>query len=157
MQGFESFFSAAISYYISLLQHHCRNCGMVTCQECSSTRDCIYRYNFRSPVRVCDNCVEEVADSNTEWTRPIDGTGSQPNSASRFQSSLGEAPTSPGFTLRKEGKPLSSLMSGQDDFLELDQDSPFPGIRVREESDSMFETYVETNSTTEETEEGEGV
>lgn len=45
---------------VFFLQHHCRNCGLVFCDTCSSTSMPIPRYGYSEPVRVCDDCVKDL-------------------------------------------------------------------------------------------------
>ncbi|EGG13892.1 transmembrane protein [Cavenderia fasciculata] len=42
-------------------RHHCRRCGLVFCQKCSSNTAKIPQLNYNFvPVRVCDGCYQEV-------------------------------------------------------------------------------------------------
>jgi len=41
-------------------RHHCRNCGGIFCDECSSKRTRIAQLGYDEPVRVCDICAREV-------------------------------------------------------------------------------------------------
>lgn len=37
-------------------QHHCRSCGFVFCQTCSSKKLVLPQFGFSKPVRVCSTC-----------------------------------------------------------------------------------------------------
>lgn len=39
-----------------LRKHHCRNCGLIYCSDCSKSRIQIKEKNYRVPVRVCSRC-----------------------------------------------------------------------------------------------------
>jgi len=41
-------------------RHHCRNCGGIFCDECSSKRIRITQLGYEETVRVCDVCFREV-------------------------------------------------------------------------------------------------
>jgi hypothetical protein len=43
-------------------KHHCRHCGMIYCDPCSSNRVLLpHEYGYRDPVRVCMDCYEKMA------------------------------------------------------------------------------------------------
>lgn len=44
-------------------QHHCRNCGQVFCQKCSSKASIIPQYGIEREVRVCDPCFYKINPS----------------------------------------------------------------------------------------------
>ncbi|CAH3040159.1 unnamed protein product [Pocillopora meandrina] len=44
-------------------QHHCRNCGQVFCQKCSSKNSIIPHYGIEREVRVCDPCFYKINPS----------------------------------------------------------------------------------------------
>ncbi|XP_067043559.1 hepatocyte growth factor-regulated tyrosine kinase substrate-like isoform X2 [Acropora muricata] len=44
-------------------QHHCRNCGQVFCQKCSSRVSIIPQYGIEREVRVCDPCFYKLNPS----------------------------------------------------------------------------------------------
>ena len=41
-------------------RHHCRNCGGLFCNNCSSKRAKVLKYGFDSEVRVCDRCYNAI-------------------------------------------------------------------------------------------------
>ena len=41
------------------LQHHCRSCGTIICDECSKHKLPVPRIGYMLPVRICDNCYGE--------------------------------------------------------------------------------------------------
>ena len=49
------------------LQHHCRNCGQVFCNKCSSKQSIIPQFGIEREVRVCDTCFDKLNkyDANT--------------------------------------------------------------------------------------------
>ncbi len=47
--------------YLERRRHHCRMCGGVFCNSCSSRRAPVIKYGFSQPVRVCDYCFEHMA------------------------------------------------------------------------------------------------
>lgn len=56
-------------------QHHCRNCGQVFCQKCSSRVSIIPQYGIEREVRVCDPCFYKLnpsASKNEEGSKKSD-------------------------------------------------------------------------------------
>ena len=45
-------------------RHHCRMCGFVVCNACSS-RKCKIEHQSSRPLRVCDHCYESQTNTNT--------------------------------------------------------------------------------------------
>eukprot|EP00127_Corallochytrium_limacisporum_P002576 Clim_evm12s134 gene=Clim_evmTU12s134 len=41
-------------------KHHCRNCGQIFCQSCSSKNHAIPKYGYNDKVRVCDQCHSDL-------------------------------------------------------------------------------------------------
>lgn len=41
-------------------KHHCRACGDVVCQKCSSKNSIIPKYGIEREVRVCDSCYDKI-------------------------------------------------------------------------------------------------
>ncbi|RTG81657.1 uncharacterized protein DC041_0006765, partial [Schistosoma bovis] len=48
-------------FSISTRRHHCRNCGGIFCQNCSSNR--ASTTFSKDPVRVCQMCYEELTSN----------------------------------------------------------------------------------------------
>lgn len=42
-------------------RHHCRKCGMIVCQGCSSYEAVIPDSPYKEPVRVCDGCFLKMS------------------------------------------------------------------------------------------------
>lgn len=45
-------------FSVTVRKHHCRNCGNIYCNECSTKNAMIAAY--KKPVRVCDGCYDEL-------------------------------------------------------------------------------------------------
>ncbi|XP_076448857.1 hepatocyte growth factor-regulated tyrosine kinase substrate-like [Babylonia areolata] len=45
-------------------KHHCRNCGEVFCNKCSSKNSIIPKFGIEREVRVCDSCFEKLNKQN---------------------------------------------------------------------------------------------
>ncbi|PRP81219.1 hypothetical protein PROFUN_02053 [Planoprotostelium fungivorum] len=50
-------------------RHHCRACGRLACDPCSSNR-CVLKNVGISPVRVCDVCYEQVTQLSSSGVNP---------------------------------------------------------------------------------------
>jgi len=57
-------------FNVSRRKHHCRRCGGVFCQECSSNRMCLA--SSAKPMRVCDTCNNALLKNYTSLTSRID-------------------------------------------------------------------------------------
>jgi hypothetical protein len=65
------FLSFFLSFYISL-GHHCRHCGKIFCNICSSSRSLLPReFGLRDPQRVCDSCHQQLAPFQSILTADI--------------------------------------------------------------------------------------
>nr|AVV26981.1 GTP-binding protein Rheb isoform 1 [Entosiphon sulcatum] len=46
------------SFTLLVRPHHCRHCGGVFCDECTSSRCTIPKFEYTTPVRVCPGCFD---------------------------------------------------------------------------------------------------
>eukprot|EP01135_Chromosphaera_perkinsii_P009611 Nk52_evm61s1810 gene=Nk52_evmTU61s1810 len=46
-------------------KHHCRNCGQIFCQTCSSKTSTIPKYGYEKSVRVCDECYNSLRNNGS--------------------------------------------------------------------------------------------
>jgi hypothetical protein len=44
------------------VQHHCRNCGEIFCNNCTNQRITLPAMGYSSPVRVCYNCAKQILE-----------------------------------------------------------------------------------------------
>uniref|UniRef100_A0A1E1XHY8 Hepatocyte growth factor-regulated tyrosine kinase substrate n=1 Tax=Amblyomma aureolatum TaxID=187763 RepID=A0A1E1XHY8_9ACAR len=74
----------------SLVQrkHHCRNCGQIFCQKCSSQNAPIPRFGIEKEVRVCEACFEKLSAASKILTAKVSqkGSGSEQSSPSQTSS-----------------------------------------------------------------------
>lgn len=61
------------SFSILFRRHHCRNCGKVVCENCSSNRVLLPHVHETKPLRVCDECVEDLQNGSLTSSRPPSG------------------------------------------------------------------------------------
>uniref|UniRef100_A0A183EVL9 FYVE-type domain-containing protein n=1 Tax=Gongylonema pulchrum TaxID=637853 RepID=A0A183EVL9_9BILA len=61
-------------------KHHCRACGQIFCDKCSSKQSFLPQYGIEKPVRVCDGCYDKTpakksgAGSSSNSTQPTKTT-----------------------------------------------------------------------------------
>ncbi|KAK8772790.1 hypothetical protein V5799_012677 [Amblyomma americanum] len=74
----------------SLVQrkHHCRNCGQIFCQKCSSQNAPIPRFGIEKEVRVCEACFEKLSAASKIQAAKVSqkGSGSEQSSPSQTSS-----------------------------------------------------------------------
>lgn len=46
-------------------RHHCRKCGKGICSNCSRNQMSVPEHGWMDPVRVCDVCVSDYANSSS--------------------------------------------------------------------------------------------
>mmetsp|Transcript_35901 Transcript_35901/g.69733 ORF Transcript_35901/g.69733 Transcript_35901/m.69733 type:complete len:361 (-) Transcript_35901:199-1281(-) len=51
------------TFGIGLRKHHCRQCGRIFCNACSSQKLKVLEYGFTTPERVCDRCYGQLTGS----------------------------------------------------------------------------------------------
>eukprot|EP01095_Lingulamoeba_sp_RSL-Kostka_P017069 TRINITY_DN865_c3_g2_i1.p1 TRINITY_DN865_c3_g2~~TRINITY_DN865_c3_g2_i1.p1 ORF type:complete len:100 (-),score=12.05 TRINITY_DN865_c3_g2_i1:113-412(-) len=49
-------FICSVEFGFITRKHHCRNCGKIICNKCSSKRRRLPQFGITEPVRVCDSC-----------------------------------------------------------------------------------------------------
>eukprot|EP01039_Chlorochromonas_danica_P007393 gene7393-8178_t len=57
------------SFTLLFRRHHCRNCGILVCVNCSSNRFLLRHLHATLPVRVCQNCYQKLS-GNTVGDSP---------------------------------------------------------------------------------------
>eukprot|EP01104_Vermistella_antarctica_P012668 TRINITY_DN3713_c0_g1_i2.p1 TRINITY_DN3713_c0_g1~~TRINITY_DN3713_c0_g1_i2.p1 ORF type:complete len:300 (+),score=57.62 TRINITY_DN3713_c0_g1_i2:190-1089(+) len=68
---FKTCFKCSQSFSMVNRRHHCRHCGFIFCQNCTTKRLEIPRIRFAEPVRVCDECfvsIKTASPSPDVWT-----------------------------------------------------------------------------------------
>lgn len=53
-------FFCLFSHYI---QHHCRKCGRIFCDDCSKNHASLPSLGYSEPVRVCNECYKELTST----------------------------------------------------------------------------------------------
>ena len=73
--------SCGATFSFLLRRHHCRCCGAVFCESCSSHRTAAPGWGFEHPVRVCDECHAletrhlPLLLAGNVFAKPGEGTG----------------------------------------------------------------------------------
>ena len=55
------------SFSLARRRHHCRHCGGVFCDRCSSKKISLLRLGYVSPVRVCDSCFTRLSAESAAY------------------------------------------------------------------------------------------
>lgn len=50
-----------VAFSLMVRRHHCRACGQVFCQQCSSKTSTLPKFGIEKEVRVCDACFDKVS------------------------------------------------------------------------------------------------
>mmetsp|Transcript_44938 Transcript_44938/g.119582 ORF Transcript_44938/g.119582 Transcript_44938/m.119582 type:complete len:101 (+) Transcript_44938:3-305(+) len=56
-----------VAFSLFLRKHHCRHCGKIFCEDCSSKQCTIPQYEITKPVRVCDECFVVIKRTNFDF------------------------------------------------------------------------------------------
>ncbi|XP_033215310.1 hepatocyte growth factor-regulated tyrosine kinase substrate isoform X2 [Belonocnema kinseyi] len=58
-----------VTFSIVQRKHHCRACGQVFCQQCSSKVSTLPKFGFEKEVRVCESCYEQFNKPATSLSK----------------------------------------------------------------------------------------
>lgn len=47
-----------LKFSLTVRKHHCRHCGRILCNKCSSKEVHITKFNLAKPTRVCELCYQ---------------------------------------------------------------------------------------------------
>lgn len=88
-------------------RHHCRNCGLLFDQKCSSNQIPLPHFGITQPVRVCDGCHKKIASGAPPIPRPEPPTKLQPRDATYHSSSREDEDLQLALRLSLESAPVS--------------------------------------------------
>lgn len=116
-------------------KHHCRNCGQVFCDKCSSKSCPIPKYGMNDDVRVCDDCFDKL---NT--TKPLSRA---PEAVSNIPKDFGKAiPTKASAPVGKTEQELR-----EEEELAMALALSQSEAEAREKSNHSYSSYPFTSST----------
>ncbi|KAK6015813.1 FYVE zinc finger, partial [Ostertagia ostertagi] len=58
--------SADPNFRFSIVKHHCRACGQIFCDRCSTKEIPLPQFGIEKEVRVCDACFEKISSKTSE-------------------------------------------------------------------------------------------
>ena len=102
--------SCGVRFSFSERRHHCRNCGLVFCRNCSRFESEISRLRIRKPVRVCQNCF--VLLQTTEVTTGGGGASRGSNPPPTPSSKSGSASPAPGAMSKSSSQNIAQVAAG---------------------------------------------
>ncbi|XP_008071298.2 FYVE, RhoGEF and PH domain-containing protein 6 [Carlito syrichta] len=73
-------------------RHHCRACGKIVCQACSSNK-CGLDYLKNQPARVCEHCFQELQKLDQQHSPKIGAPGNHKSTSSALSSVLHSIPS----------------------------------------------------------------
>ncbi len=81
-----------VPFTLTVRKHHCRNCGYVFCQDCSSRTSALPEYGIPDEVRICETCHvrRQEAKVNLQKSAPLPVTPPS-NDLSEDDSELAQA------------------------------------------------------------------
>ncbi|KAI1294715.1 Pleckstrin homology domain-containing family F member 2 [Halotydeus destructor] len=137
-------------------RHHCRNCGRVTCGNCSKNKFLIKTQSMK-PVRVCDSCYESLCKERTSsfsikesdpdvktqvltFAPDVDGTDGRPPP---IKPPRQEAKAEPGVPVTATDDESSDNSSLSDEEVEVeDTDAPIedymPGLDIEDTKPKFY-------------------
>ncbi|TRY63705.1 hypothetical protein TCAL_00809 [Tigriopus californicus] len=65
-------------FWTGLRKHHCRNCGLLFCHNCSDNQAPLPEEHLYRPVRVCDDCIAVIDQDRTQRDQEEEGKEKTP-------------------------------------------------------------------------------
>lgn len=75
-----------VQFTVMQRKHHCRNCGQIFCNKCSSRNAPIPRYGIEKEVRICESCWDKLNRSATVIKEASSGTEQSPSNTTNKSS-----------------------------------------------------------------------
>ncbi|CAF1075055.1 unnamed protein product [Adineta steineri] len=104
-------------------KHHCRACGHVFCDTCTTYRRIVPWIDTENTVRVCNNCNDNPKSRAPSYTLPLSETNKQFSQKSSENGSSGDS----GSTV-SSGEHLNDLCLTPTDIFDIEQPSTGPVI-----------------------------